>query len=117
MKKATFGFIAAALMIAPSAAFAQDGTNTQVLNQNNNVSGINNSSSQRAQQSSIQTQSRSGSACRTGAQRADNVQAINQNADVFGIGNQSSQDAVQRNTQRQSAAAKRSHYSRYYGGC
>ncbi|MBD2773141.1 hypothetical protein [Iningainema tapete] len=108
MKKIhAFGLLAAALIVAPSTAFAgQDGSNVQILNQNNTVSGYNNSSSQRGQQYSTQNQSSSGRYKKTGRQRADNLQIINQDAGVYGVGNQSRQEAIQRNVQRQIDAAK-----------
>ncbi len=112
MKKSyTFGLLAAALIIAPTAAFAgqQDQNNTQILNQSATVGGTNNSVNQHGSQLGIQTQTQLGNRCNSGSQRADNLQVINQDAAVYGRNNHVNQDAIQKTIQSQINAAKNGH--------
>lgn len=108
-KTYTFGFLAAALIIAPTAAFAQPGqSNEQILNQTATVYGNNNIVNQQGAQLSNQAQFKKGNSplCNAGNQSQQNSQVINQEAIVLGSGNIVGQNANQQNIQRQLNAAK-----------
>jgi hypothetical protein len=98
MKKTyTFGILAAALLITPTAAFADQGSQ-QELNQNASASG-GSQVNQRASQTSIQYQNRLGGS-RYGSQSQGSRQLINQNG-VATDGSVVNQNANQLNIQRQ----------------
>ena len=111
MLKKTYAFslLAAAMIIAPSAAFAGDSGTRQELNQS--AAAINNSRvDQQANQTSYQYTNRAGSRrsnyCRGNQQSQGSYQRINQNG-VAIDDSVVSQRADQRNLQRQVGAVQR----------
>ncbi|NJL10933.1 MAG: hypothetical protein HC908_14250 [Calothrix sp. SM1_7_51] len=117
LKSYTFGlFAAAALMIAPSAAFAgQTAVSNQNQDQTTYVSGENNTVVQEGTQSNRQNQlNQSGrgrgryNSCRRGSspQTAVSEQSQRQRADVSGYDNTVAQVGNQRSSQRQSNSCR-----------
>ncbi|AFZ02513.1 hypothetical protein [Calothrix sp. PCC 6303] len=100
----TFSFLISALIISPSAAFAQqDAGANQSMSQTTVISGGGNSVNQSGKQITGQTQIKTGSAC--GNQIAAANQVLNQGALVLGDNNTVSQSATQQTLQRQINAA------------
>lgn len=107
-KKYTFALLAAAMIIAPNAAFAGDSGTRQELNQS--AAAINNSRvDQKASQTSYQYtnrgNSRYGSSCRGNQRSQGSTQRINQNGAAVDD-SYVSQRAEQRNVQRQVGAVQ-----------
>jgi hypothetical protein len=106
----TFGFIAAALIISPSGAFAQDAGANQSMNQTAIITGGGgNSVNQHGQQNTRQNQIKKGvGACGYGRQSAYSNQGLNQGALVAGSYNSVNQRANQNTVQNQvNASASR----------
>ncbi|MBF2066733.1 MAG: hypothetical protein IGS39_20295 [Calothrix sp. C42_A2020_038] len=102
----TFGFLAAALIIAPSAAFAnQSQGSSQNMNQVTVINGSGNSTRTSGTQITNQGQSKSG-ICNYGSQVQSAVQNLNQVAVVNGYNNKVDIDALQRTVQAQVNAAR-----------
>jgi hypothetical protein len=100
----TLAFLAAALIIAPGAAYAQQGQAAeQNMNQNVVIGGSGNSVNTSGTQISNQHQKKTGW-CNYGKQIQNSGQNLGQNAVVFGHGNRVNIDAVQRNVQRQASS-------------
>lgn len=117
-KYSVLGIVAAAVMIAPSAAFAgQDAFSEQNLNQSAVVYGSNNTVVQSGQQRNFQNQRRSGGRsslfCRSrgGRQTASSTQNMSQGAFVTGEYNTVVQQGRQDNVQSQ-VDAGRSYFCR-----
>lgn len=83
-KTYTFGLLAAALIMVPSAAFAQSGTQ-QELNQSATAVGYGSRVNQRANETSIQRQTRVGNhyGCGWDPQSQGSSQLANQNGTAF----------------------------------
>jgi hypothetical protein len=98
----TFGFLAAALIISPGAALAQQGqTADQNMNQNVVVSGSGNSVNTSGTQITHQRQRKTGYGyCR---QTQNSAQNLGQNVGVFGHNNRVNIDATQKTIQEQMA--------------
>ncbi|NJL64747.1 MAG: hypothetical protein HC903_26725 [Methylacidiphilales bacterium] len=100
----TLAFLAAALIIAPGAAHAQQGQVTnQNMNQNVVIGGSGNSVNTSGTQISNQNQKKTGR-CNYGSQFQNSAQNLGQNAVVFGHHNRVNIDAIQRNAQQQASA-------------
>ncbi|MEA5572519.1 hypothetical protein [Calothrix sp. UHCC 0171] len=102
----TFGFLAAALIISPGAALAQQSQGTtQNMDQNVVIGGSGNSVRTSGTQITNQSQQKTGW-CNSGAQIQGSGQNLAQNAVVFGHGNRVNIDAIQRTVQQQRAAGR-----------
>ncbi len=102
----TLGFLAAALIISPGAALAQQGqAANQDMNQNVIIGGSGNSVSTSGTQITNQNQKKTGS-CNYGGQYQNSAQNLGQNAVVFGHGNRVNIDAIQKTAQQQASAGR-----------
>jgi hypothetical protein len=104
-KTYSFGLLAAALILVPSAAFAGDQGSQQELNQSATAVGSGSRVNQHADQTSIQYQNQAGRGCNA-AQSQGSAQLINQNGLAVN-GSLVDQRANQLNRQTQIAAGRR----------
>jgi hypothetical protein len=106
-KSFAFGLLAAGMMIAPGAAFAQDqvaGSSTNI-NQGSAINGVGNVSGQQVDATTIQNQFKNGSPfCVSGNQVAASATNAAQGSGISGFGNVNGQAGSATTAQNQSSS-------------